>query len=146
MALCGKRFSLPGSSWMRICTLDAGHDTAAGCSGPLDRAVPAAARRASKRQHAQLEAGQRAETAAAIAGGSALSSNMTPAQFAAAILQIAGESGATARELLAAMKLRIGGELVVNGRAAGVKEIKQAAARLARDGKAAFDGDLIRAA
>jgi hypothetical protein len=69
---------------------------------------------------------------------------LSPADFARALLLAAGPGGRSARELLKA--LREAGPLVVNGRPAGLAEVRQASARLAREGLASFCGDMLRPA
>lgn len=70
---------------------------------------------------------------------------LTSEDFAGDILSAVGDSmSVDAREVLLRIKQRRRcHKLIVNGRQAGLVEVRQMAARLAREGKLALDGDTL---
>ena len=138
---CAKRFVDPNRA-PRICQLDPDH--AGACAGPIDPGVRLQARRAAKARHKALEASQRQERARA-AQEPQRGGDLSPAALGAAILAAANGGARTLAEALAAVKAAAGSPplLRVSGITVGLREIRQAAARLARDGEIAMVGDTL---
>lgn len=139
MGVCAAGF-IAANRTRHICQLDAGHEGA--CAGPMDPEVRRAARRGARARHAQMEASQRQERAMA---PQAPGASMSPAAFAALLLSVATAGRATYAEALAEIMRRLGSPdgLMVNGRPAGIREVRQVAHRLQRDGQLIIDGDVL---